>query len=313
MTFDLSIISNLQGLDPTLLPVIKKGLSVVSSLVILEGLLSVDNALVLAAMVKHLPERMAKLALKAGLLGAYVGRGAMLFSANYIIHNPWLKLLGGSYLIWLMVSSLAAGGEGEEAEEGEDSGESKSRKAKGGFWATVLAVELADLAFSVDNVAAAVAMSDQLWAVLTGVAIGILAMRFVAGVFVGLIEKFPILEQIAYLLVGWIGILLVLEQQGIYEADEVAKFLSILFIIAGGMAYSQFAPVQTALRPAVNLVGVLFAFVHSLVVGLFAGSFKLVAALAQPVVSLCPGFKKEPAEGAENAQAEDIKSGGDSN
>ncbi|MDP3506771.1 MAG: DUF475 domain-containing protein [Candidatus Melainabacteria bacterium] len=313
MTFDLSTISNLQALAPTLLPAIKTGLPVVSSLVILEGLLSVDNALVLAAMVKHLPEKEAKLALKAGLLGAYIGRGAMLFSASYIIHNPWLKLLGGSYLIWLMVSSLAGGAEGEEAEEGEDSGESKSRKVKGGFWATVLAVELADLAFSVDNVAAAVAMSDQLWAVLTGVAIGILAMRFVAGVFVGLIEKFPILEQIAYLLVGWIGILLVLEQQGIYEAGEVAKFLSILFIIAGGMAYSQFAPVQTALRPAVNFVGVLFAFVHSLVAGLFTGSFKLVAGLAQPVVSLYPGFKKVPAHGAENAQVQDTKSGGDRN
>lgn len=294
MTFDFSAVSNLQGVLPAVLPAIQTGLPVVSSLVILEGLLSVDNALVLAAMVKHLPEKQAQLALKAGLLGAYIGRGAMLFSASYILHNPWLKLLGGSYLIWLMVSNLS-GAEGE-GEDGEAEEENQGRSAKGGFWATVLAVELADLAFSVDNVAAAVAMSDQLWAVLTGVAIGILAMRFVAGIFVGLISKFPILEQIAYLLVGWIGILLVAEQQGIFEAGEVVKFLSILLIIAGGMAYGQFTPVQKALRPAVSYVGEFFGNLQSLVGGLFSGTRQLVVGLAKPVTSLCAGLKLKKEE-----------------
>ncbi|NJL73586.1 MAG: hypothetical protein HC888_19725 [Candidatus Competibacteraceae bacterium] len=147
----------LSSLVDTALPLIQTGAPVVASLVILEGLLSVDNALVLAAMVKHLPEKQSKLALKAGLLGAYVGRGAMLLCASFILRNPWLKLLGGGYLVWLMVSNLG------KAEEGE--GEDEVKSSKGGFWQTVLAVELADLAFSVDNVAAAVAMSDQLWAV----------------------------------------------------------------------------------------------------------------------------------------------------
>ncbi|MDX1985694.1 MAG: TerC family protein [Candidatus Obscuribacter sp.] len=246
----------LSSLVDTALPLIQTGAPVVASLVILEGLLSVDNALVLAAMVKHLPEKQSKLALKAGLLGAYVGRGAMLLCASFILRNPWLKLLGGGYLVWLMVSNLG------KAEEGE--GEDEVKSSKGGFWQTVLAVELADLAFSVDNVAAAVAMSDQLWAVLTGVAIGILAMRFVAGIFVNLIHKYPILEQIAYLLVGWIGILLIMEEQGIYSADEVSKFVSILGIIGGGLAYSKYPLVAKALDPVVNYIGVQFGNVYEL-------------------------------------------------
>jgi tellurite resistance protein TerC len=237
-------------------PTIQAGLPVVGSLVILEGLLSVDNALVLAAMVKHLPEKQSKQALKAGLLGAYAGRGLMLVCASFILKNPWLKILGGAYLIYLMVSNLG------QAEEGESEEEAKA--SKGGFWATVLAVELADLAFSVDNVAAAVAMSDKLWAVLTGVAIGILAMRFVAGIFVNLIHKFPVLEQIAYVLVGYIGILLVLEEQGIYSTNEATKFISIIAIIATGMAYSQFEIVRTVSNPVLSYIGVQFGNINEL-------------------------------------------------
>jgi tellurite resistance protein TerC len=237
-------------------PSIQAGLPVVGSLVILEGLLSVDNALVLAAMVKHLPERQSKQALKAGLLGAYIGRGLMLVCASFILKNPWLKILGGAYLIYLMVSNLGQAEEGESEEE--------AKPSKGGFWSTVLAVELADLAFSVDNVAAAVAMSDKLWAVLTGVAIGILAMRFVAGIFVNLIHKFPVLEQIAYVLVGYIGILLVLEEQGIYSTDEATKFISIIAIIATGMAYSQFEVVRLISNPVLSYVGIQFGNINEL-------------------------------------------------
>ncbi len=243
-------------------PLIKTGLPIVGSLVILEGLLSVDNALVLAAMVKHLPEKQSQQALKAGLLGAYGGRGLMLFCASFILQNPWLKLLGGGYLVYLMVSNLGQAEEGESEEE--------ATVAKGGFWQTVLAVELADLAFSVDNVAAAVAMSDKLWAVMTGVGIGILAMRFVAGIFVNLIKRFPVLEQIAYVLVGYIGLLLILEEQGIVSANEMVKFGSIIGIIGSGMAYSQFKVVRTISNPLFGYVGVQFGNINELTGDIFA-------------------------------------------
>ncbi len=288
----------------------------VASLVILEGLLSVDNAMVLAIMVKHLPEEQQTIALRAGLFGAYAGRGLMLVCASLIIQNPWLKLAGGSYLIWLMVSNLGQAGEGE--------GEDEVKAVKGGFWATVLAVELADLAFSIDNVAAAVAMSDQLWAVLTGVAIGILAMRFVAGLFLKLTNKYPILEPIAYLLVGWVGILLVLEEQGIFSADELTKFISIFAIIFGGLAYSQVAPLQRVLQPGVNYVGQLFGNVYELttdvlaVKRLFTQPVSYVREVASDVVELAAGlvspvtqiFVSKPAsESTVDVDAETIAAG----
>lgn len=249
------------------------GAPIVLSLVVLEGLLSVDNAIVLAAMVRHLPKDEQQLALKAGIAGAYVGRIGMLAAAAWIISNPWVKLAGGGWLIYMMVSELGI------AEEGE--GEEESHAGKGGFWATVVAVEFADLAFSVDNVAAAVAMSDKMWAVITGVMLGILAMRFVAGVFIGLIDKYPILAKIAYLLVGWIGILLVVEEQGLFEANELTKFASIMAIIAAGLLYDQVPAVNKAMKPAVTWTGELFGNIYELTSDVLAP----VGAVLRPVLS----------------------------
>jgi YkoY family integral membrane protein len=229
------------------LPTIVAAMPIIISLIILEGLLSVDNALVLAAMVKHLPPKQQKLALRAGLIGAYVLRGVALL---FVIANPWVRLVGGGYLIYLMCSHL---GQGEEDEE--------ARAAKGGFWATVVAVELADLAFSIDNVIAAVALSPEMWVVVTGVFIGILAMRFVAGAFIKLLDKFPILAKIAYVLVGFIGIVLVAEYFFHFEFHGTEKFLTILGIIAGGMIYDKVPFLQTLLGPVFGLLGKLMALV----------------------------------------------------
>lgn len=207
---------------------------IIISLIILEGLLSFDNALVLASMVGHLPEKQQKLALKAGLIGAYVFRGLALFFVGYIIANPWIKLAGGGYLIYLMCSHLG------QAEAGEDDSAAKAA-VKGGLIATIFSVELADLAFSIDNIIAAVAMSPKMWVVVLGVFIGIAAMRFVAGVFIGLIKRFPILEKVAYVLVGYIGLQLFAEYFFHIEVSEMQKFSIIVSILIFGMAYGKFA------------------------------------------------------------------------
>lgn len=221
-------------------------LLIILQLIYLEGILSIDNAAVLGAMVSHLPrhdpipwpgplrfltipvhrflggQRMA--ALKVGLLGAYVGRGSMLFIASWVIQNPWLLLLGGLYLIKLAADHL-----GETPQEAADAAAKAAgrsvKKLERSFWGVVVAVELADLAFSLDNVVAAVALSRQFWVVLTGVALGIITMRFAAGIFVYLIERFPELEAAAYLLVFNIGVMLLLEDFfGIHPTD-VQKFM----------------------------------------------------------------------------------------
>jgi tellurite resistance protein TerC len=235
---------------------------IILQLVYLEGILSIDNAAVLGAMVSQLPkddpipwprplrflqrpvhrllggQRLA--ALKAGLLGAYVGRGAMLFIANWVVQNQWLLLAGGLYLIYLALSHFGAKAEAAaHAEAG-----TRPARALMGFWIVVLNVELADLAFSLDNVVAAVALSREMWVVLTGVFLGIVTMRFAAGIFVALIQRQPILEAAAYLLVFVIGLEVLAEDLLAVHISHAGKFLISLSVILGTLAYARFAPLQ---------------------------------------------------------------------
>jgi YkoY family integral membrane protein len=187
------------------------------SLVVLEGLLSGDNALVLAVMVRHLPKAQQKRALKFGIWGAFIFRFiAVLFAATLL--NYWLlKVVGGVYLLYLAISRLLVG-------ESEGSPTATARFGTS-FWATVAGVELADIAFSIDSILAAVAMAEglperferitigilsvKLWIVYIGGVIGIIAMRYVAGLFLILLRRFSGLAMGAYVLVAWIGLELV--------------------------------------------------------------------------------------------------------
>jgi tellurite resistance protein TerC len=216
-------------------------LPVIISLVIMEGLLSVDNAMVIAAMVSHLPEKQKVWALRAGLAGAYIFRGLTLFFVAIIIANPWIKLAGAGYLVYLMFKHLG--------KRDSQPGDEHKKVKQAGFWGTVIGVELADLAFSIDNVIAAVALSPKFWVVVVGVFIGIAAMRFVAGFFVNLMEKYPILSQIAYVLVGYVGIQLFVEDIFHVHVNELGKFSFIVGIIAAGFIYNASPLLQRLLSP----------------------------------------------------------------
>jgi len=228
---------------------------IVIQLIFLEGILSIDNAAVIGALVTPLPDdqrvewprglqrlgdwlhpmlgnqRMA--ALRVGLLGAYLGRGLMLFMTSFLIDNPWIKLIGAAYLIRLAFENLGdmTGGGSEEAE---DLQPIRSRA----FWATVLTVETMDLIFSIDNVVAAVSLSDKIWVVMLGVGIGILTMRFAAGIFSYAVLREPILKQAAYVLVLSIGIELILEEAWKVEISDILRFLISAAIILMALAYA---------------------------------------------------------------------------
>jgi YkoY family integral membrane protein len=200
----MDILHSLLGED------IKAGLLIVLNLIVIESLLSVDNAAVLATMVLDLPKEQRSKALRYGIIGAYVFRGICLLLAAWLVKIWWLKPLGGLYLLYLAFSYFknksAEKGE-EEAIKKEESWLYKSTVGMiGPFWATVALVELMDLAFSIDNVFAAVAFTDHVFLIYTGVFIGILAMRFVAQAFVKLMEKFTFLEAIAFIVIGVLGI-----------------------------------------------------------------------------------------------------------
>jgi YkoY family integral membrane protein len=191
---------------------IQAGLLIILNLIVIESLLSVDNAAVLATMVMDLPKEQREKALKYGIIGAYVFRGVCLFLAAWLVKIWWLKPLGGLYLLYLAFDYFRKKSAKGNAEEDEEVDKNKSWIYKstvgliGNFWATVALVEVMDLAFSIDNVFAAVAFTDNIYLIYIGVFIGILAMRFVAQAFVKLMEKFTFLETIAFIVIGVLGI-----------------------------------------------------------------------------------------------------------
>jgi tellurite resistance protein TerC len=228
---------------------------IILQLIFLEGILSIDNAAVIGALVSPLPDnerviwpraleglgewlhpvlgnqRMA--ALRVGLLGAYVGRGMMLFLTSFLIHNAWIKLIGAAYLIHLAFDNLKdmSGGGSEEDET------LQPIKIQS-FWPTVLTVELMDLIFSIDNVVAAVSLSDKIWVVMLGVGIGILTMRFAAGIFSYAVQREPILKQAAYVLVLNIGIEIILAEVWHVEISDFLRFGISAGTILLALAYS---------------------------------------------------------------------------
>ena len=201
---------------------------------LLDSLLSLDNALVLAVVVEHLPRYQRARALRYGIIGAYVLRGISLFFVS-ILSTFWqLKLVGALYLLWLGISHFVrkegAGADG------------KNRKPGLGFWMTILQVEWLDLTFSLDNILATIALAprpDQFWIVVVGVCISILAMRFIAVWFLKFIERAPILKPTAYVLVIFIGLKLLVSLAGI-ELNEYVTFAGVIGIIAAALLFDRF-------------------------------------------------------------------------
>lgn len=177
----------------------------IGSLIVIEGLLSADNALVLAVLVKHLPEKQRKKALMYGMFGAYFFRFIFIGIGVYLVKFWFIKVLGAAYLAWIVIQHFRSKN-GEEEEEGAEFKKgSWTVRVFGTFWATVISVEMMDIAFSVDSILAAFAISDQVWVLLVGGMLGILMMRTIAGVFLALIERVPELENTAFILIGIIS------------------------------------------------------------------------------------------------------------
>jgi len=223
-------------------------------LIALEGLLAADNAVVMAVMVKHLPKVQQKKALFYGLLGAFVFRFAALFMITFLVNIWQIQALGAAYLLFISIKALL--------DKGKDNNDDVNKKRKqSGFWMTVLKVELADIAFALDSMLAAVALAvtlpelgdfhiggingGQFVVMLLGGIIGLVIIRFAARQFVVLLEKFPSLETAAFLIVGWVGVKLVvltLSHPKLHIIDEAfphstlwkSIFWVVLLVIAVG-------------------------------------------------------------------------------
>lgn len=193
-------------------PDLKAGLFVIFNILLMETLLSVDNAAVLAIMVGKLPKEQKPKALEYGIWGAFILRGVCLCLVSWLVSIWWLKIVGGFYLMYLTYSHFSAGNDSiEEASDPDESVIFKFfHKYLGVFWSTVVLVEIMDLTFSMDNIFAVTAFTSHIGLICTGVFIGIVAMRFVATLFIKLIERFPFLENVAFIVIGILGVKLAL-------------------------------------------------------------------------------------------------------
>jgi len=201
---------------------------IVLQLVILEGLLSFDNALALASMVSTRlkdPEEQKK-ALTYGIWGAYIFRMIVIFIGTWLMQHEWIKIIAGGYLVYISIHELFFRKEASENNEG------FSFKWLTPLWSTIVAVELMDVMFSVDSIAVALALSSKKWVLITGAVLGILMMRFAANIFIKLIEKFPILNPTAFVLVLIAGLNILAHTMGYGLNEHVLPV--ILFSIFGG-------------------------------------------------------------------------------
>lgn len=192
-------------------------------LIALEGLLAADNALVLAIMVKHLPEKQRKKALFYGLVGAFVFRLASLFIISFLVDIWQVQAIGAIYLLFIALHHIFRKLVVKKTDDEvlAETGESDKKKGSG-FWITVFKVELADIAFAVDSILAAIALAaalpksnlpqiggmdgGQFLVIFAGGFIGLIIMRFAANVFVNLLQRKPGLEIAAFIIVGWVGV-----------------------------------------------------------------------------------------------------------
>ncbi len=204
----------------------------IALLVVLEGLLSADNALVLAILVLGLPREQQQQALRYGIIGAFVFRILAVLLAVHLLAVSWVKLVGGLYLLYLAWKHFFGGEGGTEDRRGV-----KPATAMFGlsiFWSTVIKVELTDVVFAVDSILVAVAMSPKIWVVITGGILGIVMMRLVIGSLLRIVRRYPALVDAAFVIIAWVGIKLLVEYLNVtgYLDFHINKWFSFGLIVA---------------------------------------------------------------------------------
>ncbi|WP_462420152.1 TerC family protein [Salinicoccus sp. Marseille-QA3877] len=193
-------------------------------LIVLEGLLAADNAVVLAVLVRHLEPKERKKALFYGLVGAFVFRMIAILLLVWLVQWWWMQAIGALYLLWVSGSHLydiLKTNKKDPADEKAGLAKADETKKGSGFWMTVFKVELADIAFAVDSILAAAAIAlalpeiggdffginaGQYTVMVVGGLVGVIIMRFFATWFVGVLARRPGLEVAAFIIVGWVGV-----------------------------------------------------------------------------------------------------------
>ena len=213
----------------------------IALLVLLEGLLSADNALVLAILVLGLPRQEQRKALRYGIIGAFVFRILATLLAVQLIAFGWVKLVGAGYLLYLTFRHFFGHGGTEERRS-----IPQARPAFGlsAFWATVVKVELTDIVFAIDSILVAVAMSSKTWVIIAGGIFGIITMRLVIGQLLTIVRRYPALVDGAFVIIAWVGIKLLIEYLHLeghihFQVNKWMSFGLIVLIFLASYFYAR--------------------------------------------------------------------------
>jgi YkoY family integral membrane protein len=204
------------------------------SVIVLSSLLSLDNSLVVAAIADKLPRHQEQKAIVFGLAAGILFRLLALFAVGFIIQYPIVKVIGGLYLLYIAVKHFMP------------KGPETVHHAKEALGAAIVAITLADMAFSVDNVVATIAMSPKLSVVLIGTIVGGIAMIFTTKLVLVLLKRYHLLEACAYAIVGFIGVVILLEEvPGLLgmnlniHVPSILKFIVVIGATVGTIAYEE--------------------------------------------------------------------------
>ncbi|QNI54681.1 putative photosystem II assembly factor TerC [Synechococcus sp. BIOS-E4-1] len=201
-------------------------------LITLEFILSADNAIALATIAREQRDpRLERRALNLGIVMAFGLRVGLILMAQYVLAFPPIQLIAGVYLLWLCFSHWNSSTD-QISEKSQETSTNPIR-----FSRTVLTLAITDLAFSIDSVAAAVAISDQLLLVLTGALIGVVALRFTSGLFIRWLQIYPRLETAGFLAVGFVGLkLLVLTAMPTLHPSELLTLAAVIGLMIWGFS-----------------------------------------------------------------------------
>lgn len=194
-------------------------------LIALEAVLSADNAIALAAIAQGLDsETLQRRALNVGLVAAFGLRVALILTASWVLKFWQFEVAGALYLLWLVYQHFSAPTDNNAQHHG-------PRFVS--LWQAIPVIAMTDLAFSLDSVTTAIALSRDVWVVLLGGTIGIITLRFMAGLFIRWLEEFEHLEDAGFVTVAIVGMRLlirVINPEWVPPEWAMVGMIALLFI-----------------------------------------------------------------------------------
>jgi predicted tellurium resistance membrane protein TerC len=246
-----------------------------AAMAMIEVLLSVDNVVASAAIVSHLPPNQRPFALRLGVFAAYFLRViALLKTAPIFSMYPAAKIVGALYMMHLAASHFTRS----------HTEDSKERESRWGFFKTVIVVICVDFLLTTDNIIAAVSMSKVVWVVCSSVLFGVVLVGIFGSFTVRIVRRFSVLGDSIYVLIGWIGILLLAETTTkslqIAHLTDIQKFLALLEIILMTLIYDAMPSLQQRLNPVLKGVFLPILKVFNLPLTILFWPIRKITALA---------------------------------